>query len=153
VLAILETDLAYMAGFVEADGHISIIETNRKAYNTCYSVQLGITNTNPEILEWFAELFEGGRINMKTKVKGRKQGRDIRWNKVGQVKEILTLLLPYLKIKKVQALLVIEFADVIQSHEERTGYKGFGPKRYSGEETDLLMELHFGVSSLNRRGE
>ena len=135
----LETDLAYIAGFVDGEGHILILSANT---GTSFVAQLGISNTNVEILEWIQEIF-GGYIYDKQKVKGRKQGYQIRWNRRNRVKEILTLLLPYLKVKRAQAEVVIEFCELLDKSD----------RSLSGEEFSICQELHYGISLLNKRGE
>jgi len=136
----LETDLAYIAGLVDGEGHICILSANNE---TSFTTQLGISNTDREILDWIQGIFDG-YIYDKQKIKGRKQGYQIRWNKQVRIKEILTLLLPYLRIKKIQALMVLEFIDIC---------KGNRINKLSSEEIDTLEELHYGVSLSNRRGE
>lgn len=136
----LETDLAYIAGLVDGEGHISVLFAN----SGNYFLHVGITNTNLNVLKWIESILPTGIIYKKQKYAERKQGYELRWAKSLVSKEFLTLILPYLKIKREQAELAIEFCDIMLNKKQY---------RLDENSKENLAELKFGISLLNKRGE
>jgi len=98
------TDLAYVAGMLDGDGYISICRNRCKPQTM---LRVGISNTNQWLIEWLHFGFGGGiskhkeRGNCKTK-----------WNWIissNKAVEFLKLISPYLKLKRPQAELAIQF--------------------------------------------
>ena len=98
---IKDTDWAYLAGLLDADGSISIHQTVRQILS-----QMSIASQDYDTLQWISSMF-GGRVR-EQRSKGVlcvyvwAPGR-------GQTAFILKGMMPYLKIKRKQAELLLEY--------------------------------------------
>mgnify|MGYP001584771192 CR=1 FL=1 len=105
---IIESERAYCAGFIDADGAIMVcIEKHAaKKFGFRVRVSVKITQRDKSVAEWFLKKFGVGRI------KANRFGTD-RTNFEWEVKdqkvaaEVIEILLPYLQFKKRQALLAL----------------------------------------------
>lgn len=105
-----ELQLAYLAGFVDGEGHITALKTKSKRvdWNDSYSPDFGLTNTNREILEHVRKLTGFGNIKSKSKGKPNwKPAWELDFDAI-ETQILLERLLPYLIVKKRQAELLLE---------------------------------------------
>lgn len=116
-------ELAYIAGFVDGEGCISMVrrkyEKNPK-WNVRYTPRVTVTNGNREILEFIQSLF-GGHMSEK---KRYSEKHNTAWNLViSSTKSIYmaTELLPYLRLKKPQAQLLIDFYETYTPRKRGRG--------------------------------
>jgi hypothetical protein len=104
----LETDLAYLAGVIDSDGCITINKNswhNRLVNNTyacSYSTRLSIGQVTNQAVLLAVKMFGGNLRLAQNKNKNRRPLYDWRLTHRKAV-EALKLLLPYLKIKHLQA--------------------------------------------------
>lgn len=102
-LLMKKTDLAYAAGIVDGEGSISL-HHNRN--NNAMALRVRITSTDEWLCLWF-KLYFGGSISVETTSRNKPC---FKWiigcKKAG---EFLSLMLPYLHIKKPQAELALQF--------------------------------------------
>ena len=101
---------AYFAGLFDGEGCISINKTKgtkKKPYSRSgFQLRTSITNTNIEVLEALQEVY-GGKVYVREKQGARNYGN---WVTVSnQCVKPLSLWLPYLIIKKNQALVALDF--------------------------------------------
>lgn len=100
-----DVDLAYAAGFFDGEGSIGVYRANQ--------TQVQISNTCRESLENFARMFGGKVIKVPGKHmedKNPKWRPAYAWRVYGlRAGECLALLLPYLKEKRPQAELFLQF--------------------------------------------
>lgn len=113
--------LAYMAGFFDGEGWIYIVKTKpyklRRMISNRYYLYVGIGNTNQEIIEWIKDRVGG---NILSEV--GKNGLMYRWHLASiKAKDFLEKILPYLKIKKPQAILAIDFQNKCGGYVGRKG--------------------------------
>ncbi len=111
-------DLIYFAGFFDGEGHIGLYITSYSdlGYET-YGMDFQLGNTDIGIINWIKEKF-GGVVREGNK-KGTKCGGSDKYysNKdsfmwqlgIEEVKVILPDLIPYLKVKKKQGILLLEY--------------------------------------------
>lgn len=107
-----ETDCAYLAGLIDGEGTI-IIRTVRHRY---YSLLLAVYNTNAPVLDWIATTF--GATKSAVYRNHQREGRvpGYAWTAQSfRAYHVLRATLPYLQIKKEQALLGIEFQEASSS--------------------------------------
>ena len=138
-----QTSLAYIAGFLDGDGCIMLQLVSRKDYILGYQIRASIVFYQKQKYRSFLE-----EIKEKLKYGYIRERNDgiVEYTIVGfePVKKILTLLYPYLKLKKQQAKLALEVIEKIPK-EVRL------PKR-TKLSAELLMELSYEVdkfASLN----
>lgn len=98
-------DLAYLSGFFDGEGHISIISFVGHGYRQ-YAARIHVTNTDVPSLEHYKSIF-GGKIRPHSKP--RKQ--TYRWEltiNLDRMRFILSML-PYSIVKKEEANIVLQF--------------------------------------------
>lgn len=103
------TDLAYVAGLFDGEGCISVRLRNDKAKRS-HKLVISVTNTNREVLGWLHSHFQG-TIGKCTSSKTTRT-QCYQWyigSRKAQV--FLRAILPYLHIKREQAMLAIAFQD------------------------------------------
>ena len=102
--------LGYAAGVLDCDGSIWVCRSMRKSGAFSYRLRLNVTNTRKPLLEWFAEQFDCGGITTSRREKYAAWKTCYAWTIAGNdTAVVLRLLLPYLVIKRKQALLALEF--------------------------------------------
>ena len=101
-------DLAYVAGIVDGEGCISIIKHRdsdcRRGYY--FHLTVNVSNTNEWLIAWLKFAFGG---HTHTRKKGNYRPLYQWFIDASQAFKFLKLILPYLRIKKPQAELAIEF--------------------------------------------
>jgi hypothetical protein len=141
------TDLAYLAGIIDGEGTITIARAprnNTKHKVPYYIPHMKVCNTDKALIDWIHQNF-GGRLNNERKPTDKWSTLYyIRWN-CGKARDLLNQLLPYLRIKRLQALIVLECIGRMNRHMS-TGV--MMPK----EETELRELLYSVVTKLNKRG-
>ena len=111
-----ELDLAYIAGFIDGDGSINCQIIRRQDYKLKFQILFSLTvfqkTTRHWVVLWFAK-----KIGLGT-VRKRPDGMS-EYSLVGHsVKNLLIALLPFLKVKRRQALLVIEIINNLSKNQD-----------------------------------
>lgn len=128
-----ETDLAYIAGFFDGEGHCGVSLQVSKTYRS-YHCNVLVTNTNREVLDWMQKTLQLGFVKIAKPAKAHhKVSYRLEFPKLHIVK-FLGFVLPYLKVKKRQAELMIQFCAI------------------DFEQRDLQRSIHSELSELNKRG-
>jgi len=104
-------DLIYFAGFFDGEGHVSIQVHD----NTC-DIHFVLSSNDIDIINWIKEKF-GGEIGLHNKkgnnigtTKYKSNSDSFIWRpNIYQVKYLLIDLVPYLKVKKKQCILLLEY--------------------------------------------
>lgn len=94
------TDIAYAAGQLDADGSICLTHVRTGNY---MMVQVYIGSQDTDLIDWLLQTF-GGRVDQ--------MGRILAWRPPAPPHRWLELLLPYMKTKRRQAELIIEYKAV-----------------------------------------
>ena len=97
------TDLAYCAGIVDGEGSITISMVS----SGTYELRLDISNTDYGVLDYFQTTFGVGKVHFHSRPLRRVIYKYYAYGKKACF--VLSLLLPYMRIKKTQAKLAIEF--------------------------------------------
>lgn len=135
---------SYIAGFLDADGHISIVRrkrTNRDTYG--YSVCVMITNTDKKVLREIKEHLGIGYVYEATRNKRKPNWKTIyRYQvaKLDEVKIVLERLIPYLNVKKDIGEVVLEYCNLRiykNDHFKHTSIPKGTSEELSEEEDDL----------------
>jgi len=106
--------LAYLAGIVDGEGYIGIKKNNssKKSKSPVFSERLSIGMSERFILEMFKKQF-GGKIYEK-KCKSKKLNNNLTiyyWDITDKMaSKVLTILAPFIRIKKKQLLLVLKLS-------------------------------------------
>jgi hypothetical protein len=115
------TILAYVAGLMDGEGSIVIgvskPSATRSSTSPSHWLQVSITSTNRDTIDWLSTVFDGHISShcTNTSAKGKKDCWS--WRVMSNAgAAFLTLILPYLRSKKAPAELAIAF------QESRKGY-------------------------------
>ena len=99
-----------MAGLFDGEGCFSLNRRNH-SYGDGFQPQIQLAITNEQIVKWILETIRIGHVYSKTRL--THSGLRV-WTylvtKQSDVKIVLEILLPYLKVKKPQAKLLLEYA-------------------------------------------
>lgn len=146
-----------MAGFVDGEGLVTITRQLRKDRpSPAYRVYVTVCNTKPGVLSLFRECYGGAIycINEHRKDWNGKNWADAySWYcSITATKRFLTELLPYLRLKRPQAELVLQFISMKKSFArgKRRGRGGSSP--LTEEEIVFREELRTKVRLLNSKG-
>lgn len=136
--------LAYTAGLFDGEGSIVIgVSPPNPKYehsNPNHWLQVGITNTDKQLIDWLHNYF-GGHISDNSHSPSRKNQRPCwAWCVMSnQAMKFLQSILPYLQSKKAQAELAIEFQAIRKKGKitteilrERDAYKQLIASRSKG---------------------
>lgn len=136
LLCLIETDKAWLAGFIDGEGTITLFKCRGK----WLSPAIEIENTCKEALIWTKELLGYGS-DIRIHERKKSQDRKIVWYYnvfgVDNVGNILKVILPYLKVKKKQAELLKLYCD------EHIPYGGT---------TGIEWEIYYDLKELNKKG-
>jgi LAGLIDADG endonuclease len=106
-------ELAYLAGFIDGEGSISIFSSSSKSKGKIYPrlrLILSAYNTNEAVLQWIKSRFGGTVIRVKRSRRQHKQC--YAWNTGWQnASSVLQAAMPFLRVKKPQAELFIACAN------------------------------------------
>lgn len=107
----------YVAGVIDCDGAIWIGCERTKSHPR-YTLRTAVSNTRKGLPEFFVEHF-GGSCRAYEK-RSDKWKNEFRWAAAGlPAAEVISLALPYLVIKRQQAILALEFASTIVPGQQR----------------------------------
>lgn len=135
-----EREAAYAAGIFDGEGHVGIAVTKNGRGEPYHRLMLNITNTNVEIIHWLFERWDGCIHNPRYFAQENWRTAH-RWTvSDGRAARFLQDVLPYLIIKREQAVLGIEF-------QRTKGKGGFGSKP---PDLGAREELRKQISSLNQ---
>jgi hypothetical protein len=99
-------DIAYMAGFIDGEGTITL---NLGSSGKWWSPYVGVINTDFNVMDFFAKIF-GRRASLKKdKRLGRNDAYGVEITSLREVYEFLQIIYPYLRVKKEQAKLLLEY--------------------------------------------
>lgn len=128
--------LSYCAGIVDGEGSIYLGKSKSKI-----RPGLSISMNDKHSLELFKELFGGKirignkRIKLDSKNNTYARAYIISFGSYSKIKEILTYLLPFLRVKKEQALTMLDF---IELNENK---KGLTPLFVGGQKNNYYKKL------------
>jgi hypothetical protein len=107
------TDLAYLAGIVDADGYVTATMSTH-AGRVYFGAQVGITGSAREPHDLAAKLF-GGRVSAHSPGNGREHHRtQYHWQRCGaRAVPIIEALRPFLRIKENRAALVVHLQEEV----------------------------------------
>lgn len=116
---IKKEDAIYLAGLSDGEGCIFINKkgvTLKRRYPN-YGVSVDITNTNKPVMDWVAELFDSNIFSQQFG-KNYKPQYSFRLTNIKAFR-FLKLVSPYLKIKKRQAELALQFQEILKYRQAR----------------------------------
>lgn len=141
-----ERDFIYLAGIIDGEGTITI---NGWKWRTCAGVpRMEVTNTDERLTDWLEGTF-GGHITPDDNGNPNHKRRYIWYLNGKQTVILCQILIPYLKIKKEQAVLVAEFYTKRRLRERREDGTW---KRLTEEERQRRQVIAEQIFELNKKG-
>jgi hypothetical protein len=134
-----ELQWSYLAGFIDADGCISIRSERKNKFRP----SVAITNSNLNVLIWMSVFVNRGCTfhHKKPSKENHKVSHDVRWSNNAAL-YVCEKCLPFLRIKKDRALLLIN------EWKQTTPRNG----RYTEEMKKKKLNLIERMRGLNKRG-
>lgn len=116
-----DTDSAYLAGFIDADGSFGIyLYKNPHNGISYYKPRVTAVNNDIETLEYLQSIW-GGSLTVNSN--GSKNNGGLVWVSLESIIEIICDIRPYLLVKSKQAELMLEWCESRQStRSHRTAY-------------------------------
>lgn len=107
----------YVAGVLDCDGSIWISREKTKSLPR-YTLRIAVSNTRKGLPDFFVEHFGGKCSNYEKR--SNKWKDEYRWGAASlPAAEVIRAALPYLVIKRRQAILALEFASTIVPGQQR----------------------------------
>jgi hypothetical protein len=145
VRPITDEDAIWIAGFFDGEGHVGITRTlgKKSHHSVIYGLKTTLTNTRLDILDMIRKLIGMGTLYKKSPHEGWKQGWTLNLTRP-EIEPFLKRILPYLRLKKEQAKIMLEFLET----GCYTGTREAPPSRIVALRDILYTEL----SQLNKTG-
>ena len=107
-----EVERAYIAGFLDADGAVmAVIEKHQeKRFGFRVRVALKVTQRDRKILDWIQRTMHAGIVRAN-RLGDTRQTFDLHIRDRGEVREVLEMLMPHLRVKIAQARTALEILD------------------------------------------
>lgn len=138
-------DLAYIAGFWDGEGSIGAHRAHLEKRRT--TIKVSVTNTRKEVILWIRRKLGMGRLRTYVGKKvNHKQAFRLDMKSTDAVR-VCEILLPYLRLKKQQAKLVIKLGYLMRQSKALGGRKGRRAYR-----PDLQDKITTKLYALNKRG-
>jgi len=139
-----ETDLAWAAGYIEADGSIGIRKFQRKPPGHCspsYFVQVTVHSINKAAVQSLHDIIGDGSVFLHRRNGGISK-RDIYLYVADQARgaRCLKKILPYLRIKKKHARIALKLQALLDKRKKAGHRKTLTPEEIEARE-DLYLQL------------
>lgn len=148
---IRRNDAIYAAGFFDGEGSIGIYQQCKRegSINTTMCLRLSMTNTHRGVVEWFYKTFHG---TMRVRKWSPNTRRVWIWGiNTRQAGHMLKALLPYLIVKRDEAIVALEFQALVSVTRSRPRPNHRGLPRLSPEELAYRCELADRLKALKKR--
>lgn len=151
---------AYIAGFLDGEGNITILRRNQYNGYRSYGLHVGFTNLDVRPLLAIQDVYGGHLFEKKRKSTKHRQAFELRVCQKAAVEKLLKEVLPHLLIKREQAELGIAFLklgkvkmEVIGMYRNSSVKGGLHPvsKAAAGEQ-EAREEMKQNLMLLNKRG-
>lgn len=103
-----DIELGYLAGIIDGEGCINMATARRNSGKTDTFARVAVEMTDPQVIEWLANLFGGYVIRARDRGVGRKPTYRWQLTKSADILSFCRMIEPHLKVKGPQARKVIE---------------------------------------------
>jgi hypothetical protein len=151
-------EIQYLAGITDGEGYIGLNikkqlkskqskNKNLQGYYYSWSAHMTVSNTHKNVLDILCKEWNVGRVNIsKTTEWLRKRGENVKEAYVwaiepNDMRKILPILVPHLRIKQRQAYLLIEALAIMRTRRHKTL-----------EQKQRMDEIYNEVKLLNKKG-
>lgn len=106
-----EVELAYIAGLIDGEGAIFITHDPFHNRKSVHRTEIRIGMIEKVGLDFMVETLKLGKVKEEKPYHHKRPMYRVVFSKRSVVREVINKLLPYLKVKKEQALLALDFLD------------------------------------------
>lgn len=133
-------DQNYMAGIADGESSMYVsrhVKNNKKEYRCHFAVAMNDRHS----LEVFQKYYGGNirvghkRLSLDSKNQEYARAYVLSYSSIGKVKEIIWDLLPYLRVKKEQALVILDFISLKENEHD------FNPLFVGGQKHNFYKKL------------
>ncbi len=118
-----DLELAYLAGIIDADGYVTATRSQRRG-RWYFGAQIGITGSRREPHDLAVSLF-GGKVNTHRPTRNPKHLPQHHWQLGGRrAVPAIEAVIPYLRIKRDRATLVLELQASVDEAREHAAEGG-----------------------------
>ncbi len=145
---------SYLAGLIDGEGYIGIMKHKRydDLTKNHYREVIKIANTDKKLIEWLKNSFGGDMEERKWK-NGENYKTAYCWSKkYTNTEEILRKIMPYLRVKKKQAEIVLEVIKTKKKWWQRLNRNRSNTPAYRKEDWQKLEKLYWQIRKLNKKG-
>lgn len=143
-----DVDLAYLAGYIDADGMIGLWKISAKGNKSGlkYKVAIEVDSVREEILIGFQNYFGLGKV-YKRLPRGRNgknsNARPLhKWRlNAAEIRALLPRIMPHLKAKKQQAQIALQYLNMTKPRQRQTA-----------EALQIMEQMKIKMTKLNKRG-
>lgn len=136
-------DLGYLCGIIDGEGHIGASKSGHS-----YTIRFNIYNTDEQLILWCKNKLNVGHVHLKhSNNQKHKNSWRLNITKQSDLAKVLSMIIPYLKVKKEQATLALEF--VLSRLNKPPRGRGLGRPPYSKREVNIINKLYL----LNKKGK
>jgi len=145
---------AYLAGLIDGEGYISILKNKKDTYKDGFRHQavLKIVMTDKEIIEWLYNGF-GGLFEPRKGIGNRKDSYCWVLKNNKNLIPFLLKVTPYLKVKRKQANILIEFNKTFGQYQIVKNKSGGVHKELSNQTREQRESLYHQIRELNKIGK
>lgn len=153
-----EKILSYIAGIVDGEGSIGFVKFKRQVpRGFIVRPRVTIVNTNKKIIPIFTNNFHDYQITIYSthSVNHQKPVYRLSFQRGEDIERFLNLIVPYLILKREQALKILQFLTLRKEHTTeiiRNPVNGRAVGTKIKDYTDEEMLLYLDVCKLNKRG-
>lgn len=148
-IPMIETEKAWLAGFVDGEGHIGIQKIT--AHNrTFFNVRMQITQCNYNVLQYVAQLTKHQRIHIAHRANKNQAQAWVWCSDMRVTVKILQEIIPYLRVKKPQAELALEFNAYWIAHRPKKKRRGQQAEPF---DYSIFSPFKARMHALNARGK
>jgi len=144
----------YIAGFLDGEGHVTILKRNQYTRYPSYGLHVGFTNRDLRVLNAIKSVYGGNLFQKKRYKAAHSSAFELRIGKRSDVERLLSDVLPYLIIKREQAEIGLAFLQLRRVKMEVTLKRGKSWPLFKGNESDIeaRAQMKQQLSVLNARG-
>ena len=156
-MALTDVEKAWMAGFVDGEGCMTITKNKRRKTAWYYRPVLNIVNTDLASMQFFSAHYTGAVSSIqesRTDARNHKWNDYHRWNcPVLRLREMLNDIIPFLRVKRKQADILLRFLDTRNGQDREPIAKGIGGRgKLSSTEIARRELLREEIRHLNTKG-
>lgn len=142
-------ELGYLTAIIDGEGCITLSSSYKRKGETCYRPLISISNTNIHIINYVKRILEPfGWIRLSPRKHGWKKVYVITITRLQDVLSVIRRVLPFLRGKRRQAELVLEFINLRREwrpeiiHDQKGRMAGTRKYKRTEREKEIYKEIH-----------